>query len=121
MNLLGKWENQNGSILEVTAIHEHNFNGSFVSMKGRAVRGTRYPVQGIVNGELVSFAVNFVDGDDNTASIATFSGRLQEEDEPKLHTVWIVARQFEDSEQTKSTQVWNTFLTNSDVFTRLGD
>lgn len=120
MNLLGKWENQNGSILEVTDVDGYNFRGNFISTKGRAVRGTRYPVQGIVNGELISFSVNFVEGDDNRASIATFSGRMHD-DEAKLHTVWIVAREFEDSEQTKPTQIWNTFLTNSDVFTRLGN
>jgi hypothetical protein len=34
----------------------------------------------------------------------------------KIHTTWILSRQFEDSEREKPTQAWNTFLINSDVF-----
>ena len=35
-----------------------------------------------------------------------------------IHTVWVLARQFEDEACSKPTGVWNSFLTNSDVFSR---
>ena len=119
MEMIGKWVNQNGSILEISEADGNTLRGSFISTKGRAVQGTKYPMQGIVNDELISFAVNFIDANENRASIATFSGRFTDDDSPKLHTIWIVARQFEDAAKTKPTQLWNTFLTNSDTFTRI--
>lgn len=115
MELTGDWENQNGSVLSIGRIEDGTFSGSFVSAKGRAARDRRYPVAGVVNGSLVAFAVNFADEDDNLSSISNFTGRLEE---GVLHTVWVLARAFEDSERTKPTQPWNTFLVNADRFER---
>lgn len=117
MELSGDWENQNGSVLSIGGIEDGAFSGSFVSAKGRAARDRGYPVTGVVNGSLVAFAVNFVDDDDNLSSISNFTGRLEE---GVLHTVWVLARAFEDSERSKPTQPWNTFLVNADRFERRG-
>lgn len=111
----GDWENQNGSLLSIGRVENGAFSGSFVSAKGRAARDRRYPVTGVVNGSLVAFAVNFVDDDDNLGSISNFTGRLED---GVLHTVWVLARAFEDSERSKPTQPWNTFLVNADRFER---
>jgi len=113
MELSGDWENQNGSVLSIGRVESGAFSGSFVSAKGRAARGRSYPVAGVVNGSLVAFAVNFVDEHDNLGSISNFTGRL---DDGVLHTVWVLARAFEDSERSKPTQPWNTFLVNADRF-----
>lgn len=113
MELSGDWENQNGSVLSIGPIEEGMFSGRFVSAKGRAARDRSYPVAGVVNGSLVAFAANFVDDDDNLGSISNFTGRLEGS---VLHTVWVLARAFEDSERTKPTQPWNTFLVNADRF-----
>ena len=115
MELGGAWENQNGSILRIDTAGDGTFTGSFESTRGRAAPGKRYPVQGIVNGELVAFAVNFADGNANLHSIGNFSGRLQGD---VLHTVWVLARAFEDAERSKPTRPWNTFLVNADRFVR---
>ena len=115
MELRGEWENQNGSILAIDEVRDGAFTGSFESAKGRAARGRRYPVRGTVNGELVAFAVDFVDDEHNLHSISNFSGRLQGH---VLHTVWVLARAFEDAELSKPTQPWNTFLINADRFVR---
>ena len=115
MELSGDWENQNGSVLRIGRIEDGAFRGSFVSAKGRAARDRGYPVTGLVNGPLVAFAVNFVDDDDNLSSISNFTGRLEE---GVLHTVWVLARAFEDSGRSKPTQPWNTFLVNADRFER---
>lgn len=115
MELSGDWENQNGSVLSIGRVEEGAFSGRFVSAKGRAARDRSYPVAGVVNGSLVAFAVNFVDEDDNLGSISNFTGRLED---GVLHTVWVLARAFEDSERSKPTQPWNTFLVNADRFER---
>ncbi len=114
----GEWENQNGSVLTIGAVNNGTFEGSFVSAKGRAARNRHYPVRGTVNGDLVAFAVDFVDDDGNLHSISNFTGRLHD---GVLHTVWVLARAFEDAEQTKPTQPWNTFLVNADRFVRRAD
>ena len=65
----------------------------------------------------MAFAINFADGDTNLHSISNFTGRLQGD---ILHTVWVLARAFEDAARTKPTQPWNTFLVNADRFERIG-
>lgn len=117
----GRWINQNGSILEIDAPADGRLTGTFQSAKGRAAQGKAYPVTGVVNGELVSFIVSFDDGAENLCSITSFSGRLVRDRDgvERLHTVWLLARQFEDEARTKPTQAWNTFLTNADVFERV--
>lgn len=114
--LIGEWVNQNGSRLRIESVDDDGeMRGTFQSAKGRAARDRTYPVLGVANGEVVSFAVNFADDDANLHSISTFSGRLNGD---ALHTVWVLARQFEDAERTKPTQPWNAFLVNADRFTK---
>jgi len=109
----GTWENQNGSVLTIGPVDNGTFTGTFVSAKGRAARDRRYPLHGTVDGELVAFAVHFDDGEENLHSICNFTGRLEG---GVLHTVWVLAREFEDAERTKPTQPWNTFMVNADRF-----
>ena len=99
---------------------EGQISGRFSSQKGRAAKGVEYAVRGCVNGELASFAVNFRDGDSNLSAITSFSGRYVRGADgiERLHTVWILARQYEDEAKSKPTQAWNSFITNSDVFER---
>lgn len=115
MELSGEWENQNGSILTVGAVEGGTFTGTFVSTKGRAARDRRYPVTGVVNGELAAFAVDFAEQGANLHAISNFTGRLHD---GILHTVWVLARQYEDAERTRPTQPWNAFLVNADRFER---
>ena len=115
MRLSGEWENQNGSVLTIGPVENGAFEGTFVSRKGRAAAHRRYPVRGTVNGELLAFAVDFQDDTDNLHSISNFTGRLHD---GVLHTVWILAREFEDAERTRPTQPWNTFIVNADRFVR---
>lgn len=117
MEITGSWVNQNGSVLTIESDANGIITGEFVSTKGRAARGICYPVIGTRNHNLVSFSVNFRTSDQDLRAITTFSGRLEPGSIPTIHTVWILSREFEDHEQTKPTHVWNTFLTNSDVFT----
>ena len=115
-DLVGDWVNQNGSRLRIENVDAGGeLRGTFESAKGRAARDRSYPVLGVANGEVVSFAVNFTDDSANLHSISTFSGRL---DGTTLHTLWVLARQFEDAERTKPTQPWNAFVVNADRFTK---
>ena len=119
-DIRGRWVNQNGSTLVIEEIDDGHIIGRFESLKGRAAKDIEYPVAGLQNGELVSFLVSFTSPEENLHAITSFAGRWENGSDgvQRIHTTWILSRQFEDSDMQKPTQVWNTFLTNGDVFTR---
>ena len=117
MELVGDWENQNGSILRIESVAKSLVTGLFRSAKGRAAQDQIYPVIGCLNGQLLTFTVEFKNEDGNLGSIANFTGRI--EGETKIHTIWILARNYADADRTQPTETWNSFLVNSDVFTRI--
>jgi hypothetical protein len=121
MQFDGRWVNQNGSVLLLEQRVDGSLAGTFSSRKGRVARGRSYRVVGVVNGELAAFAVSFDDGSDNLRSITSFTGRSARDADgvERLHTLWVLAREFEDEARTKPTQAWNTFLVNADVFERV--
>ncbi len=117
-DLRGRWVNQNDSVLWIEEQSGGRISGRFASAKGRAAKGATYPVHGCVNGELASFAVSFRCDDHNLSAITSFSGRYVRSSDgiERLHTLWILARQYEDEARAKPTHVWNAFITNADVF-----
>ena len=121
--VLGRWINQNGSELVIDHSDAGQFSGWFQSAKGRAARDRQYPVLGLQNGEIISFMVEFADSRENLHAVSSFSGRLAHNRDgiEEIHTIWVLARQFEDEERAKPTQPWNAFLVNSDVFRRIAD
>jgi uncharacterized protein YndB with AHSA1/START domain len=123
MNIDGEWINQNGSTVTFEQHADGTLSGTYRSRKGRGAVGNSYALTGHVNGELVAFQVDWRDNAANLHAITSFTGRLGREVDGRtvLHTVWVLARQFEDEARTKPTQVWNAFLTNSDIFHRLAE
>ena len=120
MDINGTWVNQNGSTVAFEVDAGGKISGSYRSRKGRAASGLKYPINGRQNGELVAFQVDWHDDRTNLHAITSFTGRCASNAEGHdiIHAVWVLARQFEDDAHTKPTGVWNTFLTNSDVFLR---
>ena len=117
MDILGDWQNQNGSILRIESVVKSLVTGMFRSAKGRAAADEVYRVIGCLNGDLITLTVDFRNENGNLGSIANFTGRI--EDGSKIHTIWVLARTYADSEGTIPTGTWNTFLVNSDVFTKM--
>ncbi|MEQ8692046.1 MAG: avidin/streptavidin family protein [Pseudomonadales bacterium] len=116
----GSWVNQNGSILEIKQ-DNGTLSGHYISRKGRSASGKRYPLGGAINGDVLSFYVDWQDDDANLESITSFSGRVERNADgiAAIHTMWVLVRRWEDQAQTRETGMWNAFLTNADVFTRL--
>ncbi|MBS02586.1 MAG: hypothetical protein CMQ24_07755 [Gammaproteobacteria bacterium] len=118
--LTGTWRNQNGSELQLTETADGALEGRFLSRKGRAAAGTRYAVRGVRNGGVAAFFVNFREAGENLGSITSFSARLIDgPDGRTLHTVWTLAREYQDPARIEPTQAWNAFLTNADVFSEV--
>ncbi len=120
MDINGIWVNQNGSTVAFEVSADGEISGSYSTRKGRAASGLEYSITGRQNGELVAFHVNWHDAHNNLHAITSFTGRctIDSEGRDAIHTVWVLARQFEDEAFSKPTGVWNSFLTNSDVFLR---
>jgi hypothetical protein len=118
--LTGDWINQNGSCLRIFEVEGNSIRGEFESKKGRAAQGKLYEVVGTHNGEILCFIVNFNDRDENLHAMTSFNGRIvkAENGDQQIHTIWVLTRQFEDEARSKPTQVWNSFLINTDIFTR---
>ncbi|MEM9621853.1 MAG: avidin/streptavidin family protein [Pseudomonadota bacterium] len=114
----GEWINQNGSTIELVVQRDGAVSGWYCSAKGRAAFDKRYRVIGQQNGELITFQVDWQDAGTNLHAMTAFSGRIVGGGK-EVHTVWTLARQFEDAQQSKPTAAWNAFLTNADVFKRL--
>lgn len=119
----GTWVNQNGSTVELTANADGTVSGYYVSRKGRAAAGKRYPLSGRLNEGVIAYQVDWQDDQENLNSITSFSGRIGRDAAGRevIHTVWVLVRQWEDPERTRPTGLWNAFLTNSDVFYRSGE
>ncbi|MEM7364607.1 MAG: avidin/streptavidin family protein [Pseudomonadota bacterium] len=115
----GTWVNQNGSTMVLT-VHNGTISGHYRSAKGRSVVGKDYGLVGIVNGDVLTFGVSWQDDEDNKESVTSFAGRLERADGDvvAIHTLWILARRWEDEQRTRETGAWNAFLTNADVFRR---
>lgn len=122
MDINGTWVNQNGSTVTFKADASGCVRGEFRSRKGRAASDTGYALAGMQNGELLAFQVDWREDEVNLHSMASFACRLAVDNDGRdtIHAMWVLARQFEDETLSKPTQVWNTFMTNVDIFVREG-
>jgi hypothetical protein len=74
MDINGTWINQNGSTVSFDTAADGAVSGTYESQKGRAARGKRYALTGRVNGEIVSFQVDWRTDSENLHSITSFYG-----------------------------------------------
>ncbi|MDE0451019.1 MAG: avidin/streptavidin family protein [Gammaproteobacteria bacterium] len=120
MDINGSWINQNGSTVTFEEDRKGVVKGEFRSRKGRAAADKGYALTGMQNGELLAFQVDWRDDEVNLHSMASFACRLAVDGDGRdtIHAMWVLARQFEDEALSKPTQVWNTFMTNVDIFVR---
>lgn len=116
----GSWINQLSSILELTVNDAGQIEGTFTSNRGRAAKDKHCPVVGMANGELVSLVADYRDPEENLHAVSSWVGRyiVDPQGLEQIHTLWVLGRQFDDEAMTRPTKVWNTFLVNSDVFTK---
>ena len=121
MDLDGTWINQNGSTLKLAVASDGTITGEFRTGKGRAAANRPYEIVGRRNEGLVAFHVDWQDIEINLHAMVSFTGRLLVDDDghDAIHTVWVLAREFEDQACTHPTEAWNAFLTNADIWQRV--
>ena len=114
----GRWVNERGSgmILEQDG---SRISGEYVTRLGHdAVAGNGHPVVGFANGTTIGFVVGWPAAN----SVTSWSGRLEidAQGSATLHTVWHLVRSL-SGEPPQPLEVWESFLTNSSVFRKLGE
>lgn len=102
-----RFQNDKGSIAEFTHnISTGDINGHYISALGCAV-DKPYPLKGWINGNAISFTVNFGDCNSITAWVGHF------ENDTHFKTIWTLSK--------GGSNDWNTLLTGASTFTRLNE
>jgi hypothetical protein len=120
--LSGKWRNERGSEM-LLRLEGLNISGTYTTRIGDdRAKDIDVPLVGLASGELVGFVVCWPEA----SSLTSWAGRLVRDEGPdgetwSLHTVWHFARQELPGDPPRTTQVWDTFLTNSSVFRKIRD
>jgi hypothetical protein len=112
----GRWRNERGS--EMVLRQDGNaISGVYVSRVGdEKALGREQELTGFATGELIGFVVCW----SASESLTSWVGRLVRGDANwTLHTVWHLGRQWLEGEPRRGAEVWETFLTNTSVFTKI--
>jgi hypothetical protein len=107
----GVYRNERGSLLTLS-VAGGALTGSFRSAVGNVASDRRFPVVGVVNGDVVGFVVDF----ERAGSVGAWSGQLRGDE---LVLLWHLSRDVKDDEEKMG--LWSSVLTGSDIFIRCGD
>lgn len=113
--LTGRWRNRLGSTLELAVSDDHEIHGTYHAVVGEVNPKLPFRVVGFIEGEAVSFCVDF----GRRGSVASWSGHhLQDEHGERLVTLWHLARPVQE---TQTVDVSRAMLAGADEFVRVED
>ncbi|PTQ83140.1 avidin family protein [Nitrosospira multiformis] len=121
MNFLGIWENQHGSILNISHIDPLNglIEGQYKTAVGKPDASQAYELKGYVRENLIGFTVSYGEID----CICCWVGRLELDN--KIHTLWQYVssktiRKNPDNNLAEEypSDLWQAFHVQADIFTR---
>lgn len=124
MNWLGKWQNQYGSVLEITEVAGHKITGQFkTALTDSGFYGQAIEMTGYVQGNCVGLS-----GGGKTAAgdmLVTYTGLLRG---GELETLWyvvadaaLVASKEGQPTQIRENNWWRAITTNADTFELIPD
>ncbi len=112
----GRWCNRLGSILDLAVGGDHRITGSFRTRVGGPTVASAFPVAGFVEGDAVSFCVDF----GSRGSVASWSGHhVTDDDSERLVTLWHLAQPVRNPHS--EIDVWRAMMAGADEFTRVPD
>lgn len=121
MSWIGKWQNQYGSVLEITGESDNQITGKFITaLEDSGFYGQEIPVYGMSQGDCIGLSGGGVTraGD----MLVTYTGLLRD---GKLETLWyVVADSVLNStaegapSERKKINWWRSMLTGADTFER---
>ncbi|CAN0366545.1 unnamed protein product [Phaeothamnion confervicola] len=112
----GTWVNERGSVM-ILEQHDEAIRGRYLTQIGNdKVARKEHAVVGLANGTTIGFVVSWP----AALSLTSWAGRLEIDPQgfERIHTVWHLVRAAANAEPSQIVEVWESFLTNSSVFTR---
>lgn len=113
----GRWVNERGSAM-ILEQHGDSISGRYLTQVGHdEVAGKSHLIVGKANGTTIGFTVAWPAAN----SVTAWAGRLETDAQGNatLHTMWHLVRTV-SGDPPRHLAIWESFLTNSSVFTREG-
>ena len=107
--IAGQFSNARGSVLSLQPGPGGTLTGTFRSAVGNVEAARRFPVVGVVNGDVVGFVVDF----GAAGSVGSWSGQLRGDE---LVCLWHLSRDVTDADEAMG--LWSSVLSGSDAFVR---
>lgn len=110
---LGVWQNDRGSVVNFTSTKEI-LSGYYQTQLGQPDKSQKFPLTGFVQGDLITFTVNFT----GYGSITSWSGQLSKDERGDyIRTLWHLTRDIEDGQE--DTDLWHSITAGASDFRRM--
>lgn len=110
---LGVWQNDRGSVVNFTSTKEI-LSGYYQTQLGQPDKSQKFPLTGFVQGDLITFTVNFT----GYGSITSWSGQLSKDERGDyIRTLWHLTRDVEDDQE--KTDLWRSITAGASDFRRM--
>jgi hypothetical protein len=113
----GTWVNERGSAM-ILEQHGEKITGRYLTQIGNdKVAQKEHAIVGLANGTAIGFVVSWP----AALSLTSWAGRLDVDGQgiERIHTVWHLVRPTSHADPSLVVGVWESFLTNGSVFTRM--
>ena len=111
----GPWVNDRGSVLHLSP-SDGLLTGFYQTNVGQPNISQRFPLTGFIQGDLITFSVNFT----GYGSMTTWAGQLSEDsDGPFLRTLWHLTRDIED--EMEDADLWRSITAGASNFRPLSN
>lgn len=106
----GQWVNERGSAVTVTET-AGLLSGYYNTQLGNPDPASRFPLTGFIEGDQVTFTVNFK----GYGSLTSWTGQISEDaDGPYLRTLWHLTRDVPDAEEEDD--LWSSIIAGNATF-----
>lgn len=108
--IAGLWENDRGSHVRFTA-NGGDLSGVYHTNVGQPDKSQSFPLRGFVQGDQVSFTVNFK----GYGSMTAWVGQITEDaDGPYIQTLWHLTRDIDDADEPDD--LWSSITAGASTF-----
>ncbi len=111
----GQWINDRNSAVKFTE-SGGLLSGHYQTALGQPDKSKRFPLTGFVQGDQITFTVNFK----SYGSMTSWTGQLSEDENgPYIRTLWHLTRDVEDA--AENDDLWKSITAGASEFRRVGN
>lgn len=106
----GRWQNERGSEV-VLSLGEDRVSGFYQTNVGQPDKSEKFPLTGFVQGDQITFSVNF----GKYGSMTSWTGQLSEDSNgPYIRTLWHLTRDVPDDQE--DADLWKSITAGASTF-----